>query len=121
MENLDLVHGILDPIHDLGVKIAIDDFGTGYSSLGRIRRFAVDTLKIDRSFVSGLEEDESARRLASAVLEMGKALDVLVIAEGVETTGQLEWLGRFGCPSAQGFLFAKPLPAADCLALLSNG
>ncbi|HXZ82350.1 MAG TPA: PAS domain S-box protein [Acidimicrobiales bacterium] len=118
MENLELVHQVLDPLHELGVKMAIDDFGTGYSSLGRIRRFGIDILKIDRSFVSGLEDDESARHLAKAVLEMGRALDVLVIAEGVETMGQLEWLGRFGCRFAQGFLFAHPLPPDRCLTLL---
>ena len=74
MENVDTVHKVLDPLHALGVKVAIDDFGTGYSSLGRIRRFTIDVLKIDRSFVSGLEEDESARRFATTILELGRAL-----------------------------------------------
>ncbi len=118
MEDVDLVHNMLDPLHERGVQIAIDDFGTGYSSLGRIRRFQVDVLKIDRSFISGLENDQSARQLATAILEMGRALDVLVIAEGVETQAQLEWLGRFGCRCAQGFLFARPMPAPECLAQL---
>jgi EAL domain-containing protein (putative c-di-GMP-specific phosphodiesterase class I) len=120
MEDLEIVHGVLDPLHELGVRIAIDDFGTGYSSLGRIRRFKIDILKIDRSFVNGLENDESARQLATAILEMGRALNVLVIAEGVETQAQLEWLGRFGCRCAQGFLFARPVPATECLALLTE-
>jgi diguanylate cyclase (GGDEF)-like protein/PAS domain S-box-containing protein len=118
MENLDLVHQALDPLHELGVRMAIDDFGTGYSSLGRIRRFGIDILKIDQSFVNGLESDESARQLAKAILEMGRALAVLVIAEGVETKGQLEWLGRFDCRFAQGFLFARPVPADECVELL---
>jgi PAS domain S-box-containing protein/diguanylate cyclase (GGDEF)-like protein len=120
MENVDTVHKVLDPLHALGVKVAIDDFGTGYSSLGRIRRFTIDVLKIDRSFVSGLEEDESARRLATTILELGRALDVTVIAEGVETRGQLEWLGRMDCHFAQGFLFARPLPPEEFLELLSH-
>jgi diguanylate cyclase (GGDEF)-like protein/PAS domain S-box-containing protein len=120
MENVETVHQVLDPLHELGVKVAIDDFGTGYSSLGRIRRFTIDVLKIDRSFVSGLEEDESARRLATTILELGRALDVTVIAEGVETRGELEWLGRMDCHYAQGFLFARPVPPKDCLELLSG-
>jgi diguanylate cyclase (GGDEF)-like protein/PAS domain S-box-containing protein len=120
VENIELVHQVLDPLHRLGVKFAIDDFGTGYSSLGRIRRFDVDILKIDRSFVSGLEEDESARRLASAILELGRALDVTVIAEGVETKGQFTWLDRAGCRCAQGFYFSKPLPAKECFDLLNR-
>jgi len=120
MENVETVHKVLDPLHELGVKVAIDDFGTGYSSLGRIRRFTIDVLKIDRSFVSGLEEDESARRLATTILELGRALDVTVIAEGVETRGQLEWLGRMDCHFAQGFLFARPLPPEEFLELLSR-
>ncbi len=120
MENVETVHRVLDPLHALGVKIAIDDFGTGYSSLGRIRRFTIDVLKIDRSFVSGLEEDESARRLATTILELGRALGVTVIAEGVETRGQLEWLGRMDCRYAQGFLFARPVPPEEFLELLSR-
>jgi len=120
MENLELVHESLDPLHKLGVRVAIDDFGTGYSSLGRIRRFGIDILKIDRSFVSGLENDEEVQRLTTAILEMGRALESTVIAEGVETAGQLAWLKRAGCSCIQGFLFAKPLPAAECLAVLTR-
>jgi diguanylate cyclase (GGDEF)-like protein/PAS domain S-box-containing protein len=120
MENLELVHEALDPLRELGVRIAIDDFGTGYSSLGRIRRFGIDILKIDRSFVSGLEDDESEQRLASAILEMGRALDSTVVAEGVETPGQLSWLRSAGCRYAQGYFFARPQTAADCFALLTR-
>lgn len=120
MVNLELVHEALDPLRELGVKVAIDDFGTGYSSLGRIRRFGVDILKIDRSFVSGLEDDESEQQFATTILEMGRALDATVIAEGVETPGQLAWLRSAGCPCAQGFFFAKPQTAADCFALLTR-
>jgi diguanylate cyclase (GGDEF)-like protein/PAS domain S-box-containing protein len=120
MENLETVHAVLDPLHELGVRFSIDDFGTGYSSLGRVRGFKIDVLKIDRSFVSGLENDESARQLVTAILEMGRALNVLVVAEGVETKAQLEWLGRFGCRCAQGFLFAHPMPAPVCLAFLKE-
>ena len=120
IENLELVHEALDPLRELGVRIAIDDFGTGYSSLGRIRRFGIDILKIDRSFVSGLEDDESEQRLASAILEIGRALNATVIAEGVETPGQLAWLKSAGCRCAQGYFFARPQTAADCFALLSR-
>jgi diguanylate cyclase (GGDEF)-like protein/PAS domain S-box-containing protein len=120
MKNLETVRAVLDPLHELGVRISIDDFGTGYSSLGRIQKLKIDVLKIDRSFVSGLENDESARQLVTAILEMGRALNVLVIAEGVETKTQLEWLGRFGCRCAQGFLWAHPMPATECLAFLEK-
>jgi diguanylate cyclase (GGDEF)-like protein/PAS domain S-box-containing protein len=120
IENIELVHEALDPLRELGVRISIDDFGTGYSSLGRIRQFGIDILKIDRSFVSGLEDDESEQRLASAILEIGRALDATVIAEGVETPGQLAWLKSAGCHCAQGYFFARPQTAADCFALLTR-
>jgi diguanylate cyclase (GGDEF)-like protein/PAS domain S-box-containing protein len=120
MKSPETVRAVLDPLHERGVRISIDDFGTGYSSLGRIQRFKIDVLKIDRSFVSGLENDESARQLVTAIVEMGRALNVLVIAEGVETKAQLEWLESIGCRDAQGFLFAHPMPAPECLAFLKR-
>jgi diguanylate cyclase (GGDEF)-like protein/PAS domain S-box-containing protein len=120
MVNLDLVHEALDPLRELGVRIAIDDFGTGYSSLGRIRRFGADILKIDRSFVSGLEDSEDEQRLATTILDMGRALNATVIAEGVETPGQLAWLKNAGCRCAQGYFFAKPQTAADCFTMLTR-
>jgi PAS domain S-box-containing protein/diguanylate cyclase (GGDEF)-like protein len=120
MANLELVHEALDPLRELGVRIAIDDFGTGYSSLGRIRRFGADILKIDRSFVSGLEDNVEEQRLATTILDMGRALNATVIAEGVETPGQLAWLKSAGCRCAQGYFFARPQTAADCFALLTR-
>jgi diguanylate cyclase (GGDEF)-like protein/PAS domain S-box-containing protein len=101
---------LLTELRGLGVKLAIDDFGTGYSSLAYLRRFPVDCLKIDQSFVSGLDGDGDSRPIAAAIVEMAHALGLRVVAEGVETPTQLEALVELGCDAAQGFLFAPPHP-----------
>ncbi len=102
---------VLNEIGATGVHIAIDDFGTGHSSLSYLRRLPAHELKIDRSFVMDLETSEDARKVALAVINLAKALDLKVVAEGVETEAQNRILREFGCDQLQGFLFAKPMTA----------
>jgi EAL domain-containing protein (putative c-di-GMP-specific phosphodiesterase class I) len=104
---------IMNEIRDAGVRIAIDDFGTGFSSLSYLQRLPIDTLKIDRSFISRIPTKEADMKLVRSIISIGKELDLEVVAEGVETQAQLEFLRSIGCDQVQGFLFSKPLPAAD--------
>jgi diguanylate cyclase (GGDEF)-like protein/PAS domain S-box-containing protein len=103
-----------------GIQVAIDDFGTGYSSLEQLRRMPVDIVKVDRSFVTGIAEDSTDRALVAAVVGMGRALKLTVVAEGIETQDQVEVLRELGCHVGQGYLFAKPLSAADLQDLLAS-
>ena len=105
--------GILSRLRSLGVRLAMDDFGTGYSSLATLQRFRFDKIKVDRSFIRHLEKDAKAVALLRAVIAMGSALDVITNAEGVEEEGQLSMLRAEGCEEAQGFLFGRPMSAAD--------
>jgi diguanylate cyclase (GGDEF)-like protein/PAS domain S-box-containing protein len=111
---------VLKAIKDLGVGIALDDFGTGYSSLSYLRRFPIDTLKIDRSFVRGLGADADDASIVSAVIAMGKSLKMRVVAEGVETREQLAFLREQGCPEGQGYYFSYPVIAAEFTQMLSR-
>jgi predicted signal transduction protein with EAL and GGDEF domain len=110
----------LEELQDLGVRTIIDDFGTGYSSLSYLERFPVDYIKIDRSFVGGLGVEPGAAVLVSGVISLAHALDLKVIAEGVETQEQLERLRETGCDLAQGYYFAKPLSGEEAGALLET-
>jgi diguanylate cyclase (GGDEF)-like protein len=108
----------LAQLKELGVQLAIDDFGTGYSSFGRLRHFAVDRLKIDRSFMTSLVDCSDDRAIAAAIIEMSRNLRINVTAEGVENFPQLLFLQEHECQEAQGFLFSRALPAADAHNLL---
>ena len=99
-----------------GIHLSIDDFGTGYSSMAYLKRFPIDQLKIDRSFVHDVPGDGEA--IATAIIAMAHSLDLTVVAEGVETAGQLDFLRRAGCDIVQGFYFAAPMPARELTALL---
>lgn len=102
--------GILKNLKALGIKLAIDDFGTGYSSMGYLKHFPIDNLKIDQSFVRGLEADPANQAILKAIVILGHNLGLNVIAEGVETESQRDFLISIGCDEMQGFLFSKPLP-----------
>ena len=118
VERNDIVTSRLRQLREDGVQFAVDDFGTGYSSLSYLQQLDVDFLKIDRSFISGLEPGNDAHALCQAVIEMAHRLKLQVVAEGVETEQQRDLLVEAGCDLAQGFLFARPMPAADLRALL---
>jgi EAL domain-containing protein (putative c-di-GMP-specific phosphodiesterase class I) len=97
----------------LGISLAIDDFGTGYSSLAYLKRFPVDTLKVDRSFVDGLGDDPQDTAIVRSVIALAQALGLSVTGEGIETESQLARLRELGCERGQGFLFARPCPPAE--------
>jgi EAL domain-containing protein (putative c-di-GMP-specific phosphodiesterase class I) len=108
----------LDNLRALGVHLALDDFGTGYSSLSYMRRFPIDTLKVDQSFVRDLTTDADDASVVSAVIHMGRSLKMRVVAEGVETREQLAFLEANDCLEAQGYHFSRPLSADACAAFL---
>ena len=108
----------LDAFRELGITIAIDDFGTGYSSLSYLKRFPVDRLKIDRSFIRDIPQDANDVALARAIVALGHSLNLSVVAEGVETVAQRELLASMGCDEMQGFLYSKPCTASEFVSLL---
>jgi diguanylate cyclase (GGDEF)-like protein len=109
MQNVERAIKLLDEIRSRGVRLAIDDFGTGYSSMSLMKKFPIDTIKIDRSFVRDLAESPEDRAIATAIISMGKALGLTVVAEGVETTEQDIFLRGHACDEVQGYLFSKPV------------
>jgi len=110
---MEAVAETLDRLTALGTRLAIDDFGTGYSSLAYLKRLPLDTLKIDKAFVDGLPDEEHDRSIVEAILAVARALDLLVVAEGVEHESQAAWLREHGVPLAQGFVYTAPRPAAE--------
>jgi diguanylate cyclase (GGDEF)-like protein/PAS domain S-box-containing protein len=112
---------VLAELKAIGVQLALDDFGTGYSSLSYLKRFPIDTLKIDQSFVRDLETDTDDAGIVTAVIGMGKSLNMRIVAEGVETREQLEFLQERNCPQGQGFYFSRPVPATEFGRLLEHG
>ncbi|KAA6180965.1 putative bifunctional diguanylate cyclase/phosphodiesterase [Pseudomonas veronii] len=121
MQNVDDTVETLQKIKAMGVRLALDDFGTGYCSLSYLRRFPIDVLKIDQSFVHGLTVNSRDKQLISAIIALGKSLELNIIAEGVETIEQLNVLKALQCEEGQGYLFSQALPAKDFAQLLRVG
>jgi predicted signal transduction protein with EAL and GGDEF domain len=119
LEKSDQVLATLHALRALGVRISMDDFGTGYSSLSYLRSFPFDKIKIDRSFVRGLDSNPDAQAIMRAIISLGAGLGVIITAEGVETEAELGYLRAEGCHEGQGFLFSRPRPNADIAQLLS--
>ena len=113
LQNVEQVLASVRRLKQLGVKLSIDDFGTGYSSLSYLKRFDIDKLKIDQSFIRDLASDPDDAAIVRAIIQMAHSLDLLAIAEGVETTEMLQQLQAFGCDEAQGYHFARPMPAQE--------
>jgi EAL domain-containing protein (putative c-di-GMP-specific phosphodiesterase class I) len=110
----------LEAIRRLGIRVDIDDFGTGYSSLAYLKRFPVNRIKIDRSFVRDMASNPNDRALVEAMLAMAHSLDLDVVAEGIEDEEQLTLLRRLGCEYAQGFYFSPAVPDADFVRIAAN-
>jgi EAL domain-containing protein (putative c-di-GMP-specific phosphodiesterase class I) len=110
MQNPERAVTLLAAVKLLGVRIAIDDFGVGYSSLAQIKRFPIDTLKVDRSFIRDLAENAEDRAITEAIIAMGKTLSLTVVAEGVETREQQAFLSDHACDAMQGYYFSRPVP-----------
>ena len=113
----EMVINQLNTLRNAGLEVAIDDFGTGYSSLSYLKKFDIDYLKIDRSFVTGLTPESEDMAICEAIIVMAHKLGIKVIAEGIETPQQRDLLINAGCDYAQGFLFSRPVPAKEMEAL----
>jgi len=111
----------LQMLHDRGVHVAIDDFGTGFSSLSQLRHFPIDMIKVDRSFVKGVEHDAKDAAITANIVTLAHALGLVAIAEGIESDGQLASIRELGCDLAQGFLFARPRPPEEVSLVLAQG
>jgi diguanylate cyclase (GGDEF)-like protein len=120
MQDAERVIELLKKVKDLGMRIAIDDFGTGFSSLNYLLRLPIDRLKIDRSFILNLETDRRSKVLTEVVIQLGRQLDLGIIAEGVENHHQIELVKSLGCNEVQGFYFSKPLPPDDLVSWINN-
>jgi EAL domain-containing protein (putative c-di-GMP-specific phosphodiesterase class I) len=120
MDNAEAVTQRLLQLRDLGVKLGLDDFGTGYSSLSYLHRFPLDTLKIDRSFIARMSQDDENLEIVRTIVSLGKNLGMEVIAEGVEETTQLSDLRDMDCQQGQGYFFARPLASQAAFELLRS-
>jgi len=109
-------------LKEIGVDLSLDDFGTGYSSFAYLSRFPIDKLKIDQAFVRDMTINTNAAKIVKAIVDLGKNLDLITIAEGIETAEQSKLLKRFGCDIAQGYFYSHPVPAEElCKIIDSNG
>ena len=120
MQDINFSIRMLNELKSMGVKISIDDFGIGYSSLSCLRVFPIDSLKIDRSFVKDVPKNVNNTAITKSIIALTKNLGLKVVAEGVETQEQLDYLRQHNCDEAQGFLFSKPLPAETISQFLKN-
>jgi EAL domain-containing protein (putative c-di-GMP-specific phosphodiesterase class I) len=111
---------ILGAIRQRGLRLAIDDFGTGYSSLSYLKRFPIDCLKIDQSFIRTLDSDANDGTIADSVIALARAMELQVVAEGIEKPEHLQFLQQRGCHEGQGYLFARPLPLAEFEDFVAN-
>ena len=118
MDNPDTAMVILQKFKEQGFRIAIDDFGTGYSSLSYLHSFPIDTLKVDRSFVISMQDNDTSLNIVHAIIGLAKAINLTVIAEGVETEQQLNDLKKLNCDMVQGYYFHKPMPFDEAIKLL---
>jgi diguanylate cyclase (GGDEF)-like protein/PAS domain S-box-containing protein len=121
MRNLEATSGVLRSLSAMGIRIAVDDFGTGYSNLSYLKRFPINTLKLDKSFVHDIPENANIATIVRSVISMGRSLHLTVVAEGVENTEQLEFLQAYGCAEGQGYYFSRPVDPTACQALISVG
>ena len=120
MQDAEIVLKTLHELHELGVKLAIDDFGTGYSNLGYLKRFPIDRLKVDQSFIRNIEREPINAEIVKAIAALGKSLSLELVAEGVETDSELALAESSGCQIIQGFRYSKPLPADDLESWIKN-
>jgi EAL domain-containing protein (putative c-di-GMP-specific phosphodiesterase class I) len=120
MENAEMAVTVLNQLKALGVQLSVDDFGTGYSSLSYLHRFPLDTLKIDRSFVSRIGEADENGEIVRTIVTLAENMGMDVVAEGIETLGQLSELKRLNCRYGQGYLFARPLNISAATAWISH-
>ena len=120
MQNVERAMRVLKAIKGLGVMLAIDDFGTGYSSMSLLKKFPIDVLKIDRSFVREISNNSEDKAIADAIIALGRALDLTIVAEGVETAEQEAFLRAHHCDQIQGYLISKPVPADEFAAFMAN-
>ena len=118
MGDADRARDIFMALKDLDVKLSLDDFGTGYSSLSQLRRLPLDTLKVDRSFVSAMDSDDEKRQITQIIVSLAQLLGMTVVAEGAETLGEVLALKAMGCEFVQGYYYYRPLDTADAEALL---
>jgi EAL domain-containing protein (putative c-di-GMP-specific phosphodiesterase class I) len=121
MKRAESTESILKTLRARGVQVAVDDFGTGYSSLSYLRKFPIDALKIDQSFVRQITTAPDETSIVTAIISMGRSLNLRVVAEGVETQTELAFLQAHQCEEAQGYFFSRPVPAAQFAALLKTG
>lgn len=120
LQNIESAIATMSALKEIGVRFSLDDFGTGYSSLQYLKRLPIDQIKIDRSFIRDIATDSSDKAIVCAIIAMAQSLEMDVIAEGVETEDQRQFLLGRGCTHYQGYLFGKPVPIDQCEALLAR-